>query len=140
VILAHLAHSAHVSTTSLALFLQDQGGQVGFSPMELWGHMGNLARAVVIILFIMSIWSLAVIIDRAIYFSAARKQSREFAPRVANALKEGRLDEAIKGRQVQEVASCGGCHRWPDGVPFVWFGWSDHRGAGGELEARTGAV
>jgi biopolymer transport protein ExbB/TolQ len=35
-------------------------------------------------------------IDRALYFSAARKQSREFAPRVAGALKEGRLDEAIK--------------------------------------------
>ena len=29
-------------------------------------------------------------------FSAARKQSREFAPKVAGALKEGRLDEAIK--------------------------------------------
>ena len=64
--------------------------------MELWGNMGNLAKAVVVILFIMSIWSLAVIIDRALYFSAARKQSREFAPRVAGALKEGRLDEAIK--------------------------------------------
>ena len=91
-ILAHLAHTP----ASLALFLQDSGQAVGFSPMELWGHMGNLAKAVVIILFIMSIWSLAVIIDRALYFSAARKQSREFAPRVAGALKEGRLDEAIK--------------------------------------------
>src|ERR1700684_602336 len=75
---------------------QDQGQTVGFSPMDLWHNMGNAAKAIVIILFIMSIWSLAVIIDRAIYFSAARKQSREFAPRVANALKEGRLDEAIK--------------------------------------------
>src|SRR6201989_754141 len=58
--------------------------------------MGNLARAVVLILFIMSIWSLAVIIDRALYFSAARKQSREFAPKVAGARKEGGLDEGIK--------------------------------------------
>ena len=92
VILAHLAHTP----ASLALFLQESGSSVGFSPMQLWGNMGNLARAVVIILFIMSIWSLAVIIDRALYFSAARKQSREFAPRVAGALKEGKLDEAIK--------------------------------------------
>ena len=76
---------------------QDEGAPaVGFSPMQLWGNMGGLARAVVVILFIMSIWSLAVIIDRALYFSAARKQSREFAPKVAGALKEGRLDEAIK--------------------------------------------
>ena len=58
--------------------------------------MGNAAKAVVAVLFVMSIWSLAVIIDRALYFSAARKQSREFAPRVAGALKEGKLDEAVK--------------------------------------------
>jgi biopolymer transport protein ExbB/TolQ len=95
VILAHLAHPAHLS--SLAMFFQDSGGgNTGFSPMEMWASMAWLARTVVIILFIMSIWSLAVIIDRALYFSAARKQSREFAPRVAGALKEGRLDEAIK--------------------------------------------
>ena len=49
-ILAHLANVAHVPT-SLALFFQEQ--QVGFSPLQLWGNMGNLARAVVIILFIM---------------------------------------------------------------------------------------
>ncbi len=100
-ILAHLMQSAHVTLAPLAAFLQDAPAAgaaptVGFSPMDLWGNMGILAKAVVIILFIMSIWSLAVIIDRAIYFSAARSQSREFAPRVANALKEGRLDEAIK--------------------------------------------
>ena len=69
---------------------------VGFSPMQLLHNMGWLAIGVVIILFIMSIYSLAVIIDRALYFNAARKQSREFAPKVAGALKEGRLDEAIK--------------------------------------------
>src|ERR1700758_4361886 len=64
--------------------------------MALWAQMGWLARGVVIVLFIMSIWSLAVMIDRYLYFSAARKQSREFAPRVAGALKEGKLDEAVK--------------------------------------------
>src|SRR6201995_1603212 len=75
---------------------QDSGQTVGFSPMDLWHNMGAAAKAVVAVLFVMSIWSLAVIIDRALYFSAARKQSREFAPRVAGALKEGKLDEAVK--------------------------------------------
>jgi biopolymer transport protein ExbB/biopolymer transport protein TolQ len=93
VILAHLTQVV-THPASLAFFFQEQ--TVGFGPLDLWGHMGNMARAVVIILFIMSIWSLAVIIDRWLYFSAARKQSREFAPRVAGALKEGKLDEAIK--------------------------------------------
>jgi biopolymer transport protein ExbB/TolQ len=97
VILAQLATFAHVHAASLASFLQEPAApEVGFSPVQLWTNMGGLAKAVVIILFIMSIWSLAVIIDRALYFSAARKQSREFAPKVAGALKEGRLDEAIK--------------------------------------------
>src|SRR5246127_3689264 len=64
--------------------------------MDLWRNMGGAAKTVVAVLFIMSIWSLAVIIDRYLYFNAARKQSREFAPRVAGAIKEGKLDEAIK--------------------------------------------
>ncbi len=64
--------------------------------MGLWEHMGWPARAVAIILFIESIWSLAVMIDRYLYFSAARKQSREFAPKVAGALKDSKLEEAIK--------------------------------------------
>ncbi|HWF66881.1 MAG TPA: MotA/TolQ/ExbB proton channel family protein [Acidobacteriaceae bacterium] len=93
-ILAHLTQlSPHVS--ALAAFFQDQQ-QPGFSIVEMWHSMGWLPKAVVFVLLIMSVWSLAVMIDRALYFSAARKQSREFAPKVAGALKEGRLDEAIK--------------------------------------------
>ena len=92
-ILAHLTHIAfHPATLS---FFQDEQ-QVGFSPLDLWHNMGALVKGVVIVLFIESIWSLAVIIDRALYFNAAKKQSREFAPRVAGALKEAKLDEAIK--------------------------------------------
>lgn len=67
-----------------------------FSQMDLWEHMGWLARSVAIILFIEFIWSLAVMVDRYLYFSAARKQSQEFAPRVASALKDSKPEEAIK--------------------------------------------
>ncbi len=94
-ILAQLTHLVSHQAALGMYFFQDQAAP-GFGPMDLWNNMGYLVRAVVIILFIMSIWSLAVIIDRALYFSAARKQSREFAPRVAGALKEGKLDEAVK--------------------------------------------
>jgi biopolymer transport protein ExbB/biopolymer transport protein TolQ len=95
VILAQLAHFASHTVNSLAMF-QDEGQTVGFSPIQLWDNMGWLVRCVVIVLFIESIWSLAVMIDRFLYFSAARKQSREFAPKVAGALKESKLEEAIK--------------------------------------------
>ena len=62
----------------------------------MWGQMGWLARFVVIVLFIMSAWSIGVMIDRVIAYNGARKQSRQFAPAVAGALREGKLDEAIK--------------------------------------------
>jgi biopolymer transport protein ExbB/biopolymer transport protein TolQ len=80
-----------------ALLLQGEGmGSVGFNVPQLWAQMGWLARSVVIALFIMSAWSIGVMIDRLIAYSAARKQSRQFAPAVAGALREGKLDEAIK--------------------------------------------
>jgi len=77
------------------LLLQETGG-VSFDIRGMWSQMGWLAKAVVIGLFIMSAWSIGVMIDRLIVYNAARKQSRLFAPAVAGALREGKLDEAIK--------------------------------------------
>jgi biopolymer transport protein ExbB/biopolymer transport protein TolQ len=68
---------------------------VGFDPLSMWNQMGVPAKLVVVVLFGMSAWSIGVMIDRWIAFSAARKQSRMFAPAVAGALREGKLDEAI---------------------------------------------
>ena len=62
----------------------------------MWAHMGWPARAIAIILLGMSAWSIGVMMDRWLAFSAARKQSRQFAPVVAGALREGKLDEAIR--------------------------------------------
>ncbi len=76
-------------------FFQEEGG-ISFDPRSVWGNMGYLAKAVVLILFFMSAISIGVAIDRWIAFSAARKQSRAFAPAVAGALREGKLDEAVK--------------------------------------------
>ena len=62
---------------------------------SILSSMGTLARIVVGILFILSIYSFGVMIDRALMYSAARKQSRVFVQQVAGALREGKLDEAI---------------------------------------------
>src|SRR5947209_1938491 len=75
--------------------LQEQEG-ISFDPRTVWGNMGYFAKGIVFILFIMSAWSIGVMIDRLIAYGAARKQSRAFAPAVAGALREGKLDEAIK--------------------------------------------
>ena len=77
-------------------FMLLTGGAVGFDVRSMWAQMGIPAKIVVILLFLMSAYSIGIMIDRIIAFNAARKQSRLFAPAVAGALREGKLDEAIK--------------------------------------------
>jgi biopolymer transport protein ExbB/TolQ len=62
----------------------------------LLAQMTSIAKAITVGLFVMSVYSIAVLINRLMAFSAARKQSRQFAPAVADALREGRLEEAVK--------------------------------------------
>ncbi len=80
----------------MAFWLFQEAPSVGWDPRSLWNQMGTPAKLVVVALFIMSAWSIGVMIDRLMAYSAARKQSRQFAPAVAGALREGKLDEAVK--------------------------------------------
>ena len=95
IVLANLASATMTHVTGFA-FWMFQEAAVGWDPISLWKQMGILAKIVVVILFIMSGWSIGVMIDRWMAFSAARKQSRAFAPQVAGALREGKIDEAIR--------------------------------------------
>ncbi len=80
-------------------FALAEGGEGGaafdFTPMGVWRSMGWVARVVLIILLVMSIWSIAIMVERYLTFTAARNQSREFAPKVATSLKNQKIDEAI---------------------------------------------
>jgi len=78
------------------LFQEAGTAPISFDVRSMWAQMTWLARAVVIVLFIMSAWSIGVMIDRLLAYNAARKQSRQFAPAVAGALREGNLKEAIE--------------------------------------------
>jgi biopolymer transport protein ExbB len=80
----------------LAMFQEGTEPTVGWDPVSMWNQMGYLGKAVVVILFVMSAWSIGVMIDRWIAFNAARKQSRAFAPAVAGALRDGKIEEAIR--------------------------------------------
>lgn len=84
--------AAKLIALSLWLFQEEAPA---FDPISMWRAMGWSARVVVVVLFIMSAWSIGVMIDRWIAFRAARRESRRFAPAVANALKDGRIEEAI---------------------------------------------
>ena len=78
-----------------ALLAMFQEPEVGWDLITMWHNMGYPAKTVVGILFIMSAWSVGIMIDRALMYSAARKQSRVFVQQVAGALKDNKLDEAI---------------------------------------------
>ena len=70
--------------------------EIGFDMVSMWNQMSWAAKAIVIVMFIMSAWSIGIMIDRTLAFNAAKKQSRQFAPAVAGALREGKLGEAVK--------------------------------------------
>src|SRR3989442_1552113 len=82
---------------ALCLFLfQGEEGAPAFDLISMWRGMGWPARLVVVVLLIMSAWSIGVMIDRWIAYQGAGKQSRVFAPGVAGAIKDGNIREAIE--------------------------------------------
>jgi len=63
--------------------------------MHMAKNMGAVAWGVVIVLFLMSMYSIAVMIERYYTYNQATKQSRKYAPEVARFLKQGKIKEAI---------------------------------------------
>ncbi|HYE74088.1 MAG TPA: MotA/TolQ/ExbB proton channel family protein [Blastocatellia bacterium] len=86
-----------VSATNFAThFANIAGGQLNLSIQEMLKSMGVIALGVVIILLVMSIYSIAVMIERYLTFKSAARQSREFVPRVSEMLRSDQLEEALK--------------------------------------------
>jgi biopolymer transport protein ExbB/biopolymer transport protein TolQ len=74
---------------------EDVSMKEAFTISEMVKNLGWVALTVIIILLIMSMYSIAIMVERYLTYTAAKKQSREFAPRVAQALKQDRIEEAI---------------------------------------------
>lgn len=66
-----------------------------FGVLHLWTSMGYLAKAVVILLALMSIYSIGLMIERYLSFQAAKKQSLKFATQATQLLKQNKLKEVI---------------------------------------------
>ena len=62
---------------------------------DMFANMGLIAWGVVITLFVCSIYSIAVMIDRWRTYRAARKQSLEFLPVLVKCLKDNQLEQAV---------------------------------------------
>ncbi len=80
---------------SLCLFLSPQQG-LSLTPRDIWASLSWPGVGVVVTLLLMSIYSIAVMLERYLTFKAAARQSREFVPRVAEHLRTAQLDEALK--------------------------------------------
>ena len=63
--------------------------------LELWEQMGIPVKTLMLVLALMSMWSMGVFFERLYTFTQASKQSKAFAPQVAKHLKEGQLKDAI---------------------------------------------
>jgi biopolymer transport protein ExbB/TolQ len=65
--------------------------------LELGGQMGGVARAVVLVLLAMSVYSIAIGAERLLAYRRARQQSLRFATQATLLLEEDRLQEVVAG-------------------------------------------
>jgi biopolymer transport protein ExbB/TolQ len=72
-----------------------EGMQGSFSLLGMLNSMNWLAKGVVLVLVIMSVWSLTIAIERVVRFTRAKKESLKVAMGVTPLLKQHKLEEAI---------------------------------------------
>ena len=72
-----------------------EGMEASFSIVGMWESMTWMGRSVVILLAIMSIWSLTIAIERLWRFQMAKKESLQVALGITPLLKQHKLAEAI---------------------------------------------
>ena len=63
---------------------------------QLFQSMGNFAKGIVVVLAIMSIYSLTVMLQKWWSLRAAQKETLKFAPEFSQFLEEDNLAEAIR--------------------------------------------
>jgi biopolymer transport protein ExbB/biopolymer transport protein TolQ len=61
----------------------------------MWAQMGPFAKGIVIVLAIMSIYSLTVMVTKLIQIMRSQSETRRFAPQFSRAIQEENLDQAI---------------------------------------------
>src|SRR5215212_604526 len=72
-----------------------EGMEASFSLVGMWESMTWMGKSVVIVLALMSIWSLTIAIERLWRFQRAKKESLQVALGVTPLLKAHKLPEAI---------------------------------------------
>jgi len=89
--------------------------QMQFGLMEMWSSMGAVAKTVSTILIALSVISLYLFVERQLTFRRARSKSKAVAPKLADLLKKGQIQEALtlsskkenKGSHLARVTAAG---------------------------------
>lgn len=92
-LLVSFCNSAPATMFYLLLFQADS--QIRLGIREALGSMGYVAWGVLLTLLLMSIYSMAVTVERWLTFRAAAQQSREFAPKIAARLRDLQIADAL---------------------------------------------
>ena len=66
-----------------------------FGLIEMWQAMGAVAKTVAILLIILSVITLYLFIERLLTFGRAKRRSKDIAPKLADMLKKGQIQEAL---------------------------------------------
>ncbi len=77
------------------MFFAGEGGQISFGVYDIVASLTIPGWAVIITLLIQSVYLIAVGIERWLTYNKAKQQSRQYAPKVAQALKNSNIEEAI---------------------------------------------
>src|SRR5437867_10108470 len=62
---------------------------------HLWAQMGMFAKGIVMVMAIMSIYSLTIVITKLFQLKRSETETRKFAPQFSRAIQEENLDQAI---------------------------------------------
>jgi len=78
-----------------AYLMFSEGGAISFGIYDIAKSLTIPGWVVIIVLLIEAVYMIAVGIERWLTYNKAKQQSRQYAPKVAQALKSSNIDEAI---------------------------------------------
>ena len=68
----------------------------GFDIVSMWNSMGLLSKGIAMFMIVLAIFSVAIIIERAIRFYNGSKQSYDYVVALRNHLQRGNVEAAIQ--------------------------------------------
>jgi biopolymer transport protein ExbB/TolQ len=77
---------------------------MSFDLMNMWRTMGPFAKFIAVVLAIMSVWSLAVAVERILTYSRAGAASRKYVTELATLLPAKKFKEAVELSHAKEYA------------------------------------